>query len=134
MKYLLDTNACIYFLNGTYPALAERLLVAGPAALAVSAMTVAELHFGAARSRRAKANLMRVRAFLSEVRSEPFNDGPAERFGALKAQLLGRGRSIADFDLAIAATALVGGYTVVTSESDLRGIPGLLVEDWTKRD
>jgi tRNA(fMet)-specific endonuclease VapC len=130
MTYLLDTNACIYFLNGTPAPLIERILHCGPRGLAVSSLSVAELHFGAARSARRKANLERVHAFLRELKTEPFTDGCAAEFGRVKAELLKAGTPIPDFDIAIAATALALDYRVVSSDADLRRVRGLDVEDW----
>ena len=64
--FLLDTNACIHFLNGTHPSLSRRVLASGPDLLAVSALTVAELEFGAARSSRPRANRERLAKFFRE--------------------------------------------------------------------
>lgn len=50
--FLLDTNTCIHYLNGSDAVLTRRVLAAGPDQLAVSALTAGELHFGAARSSR----------------------------------------------------------------------------------
>jgi tRNA(fMet)-specific endonuclease VapC len=134
MKWLLDTNACIHFLNATSQVLVDRIIAAGPDGLAVSALTVAELHFGAARSKRAKANTGRVEALTAELRVEPFTTECGVAFGRLKAKALEAGKVVADFDLGIAATAITGGYTVVSSDADFRRIPGLHVEDWASED
>jgi tRNA(fMet)-specific endonuclease VapC len=131
MNYLLDTNACIHYLNGSHERLVERVFAAGPRVLAVSSVTVAELVFGAARSTRRRANLERVRTLLSELSTVPFGDACAERFGHLKADLARRGMLLADFDIAIAATSLAGGRVLVSNDADMRRFPGLAVEDWT---
>ena len=131
MKYLLDTNACIHYLNG-HPQLVDRVLIEGPRHLGVSALTVAELHFGAARSHRQKANLARVRAFLEELRVEPFSEACAVAFGRLKSEFARIGSIVADFDIGIAATALITGCSVVSSDRDLHRMRGIEVEDWTE--
>jgi len=59
-----------------------------------------------------------------------FDDDSAVRFGAVKAEMLSRGLTLPDFDLAIAATALTRGLTVVTADRHFTDIPGLPVEDW----
>jgi tRNA(fMet)-specific endonuclease VapC len=130
MRWLLDTNACIHYLNAASPALAARILQVGPDALAVSALTVGELHFGAARSKRSRANAARVEALTAEIRVEPFTAECGVLFGRLKTRCLAAGKTVADFDLGIAATAISGGYTVVSADADLRRVPGLDVEDW----
>lgn len=132
MKFLLDTNACIHFLNGTSDRLVRRVLDAGPGRVAVSSITLAELHFGAARSARADANLERVEAFADELVSYPFDDECAARFGRIKAELLSAGRPTPDFDLAISAVAMTHGLTVVTADRHFADVPGLASVDWTE--
>jgi tRNA(fMet)-specific endonuclease VapC len=131
MKYLLDTNTCVYFFNQTYPNLTKRLVREGPLRLAVSALSIAELAFGAEKSRRPAANRKRIEAFTDEVLVESFVHETALRFGELKSQLSRSGKKVGDFDLAIAAAAIVGGYTVVTHDADFDKVPGLKTEDWT---
>ena len=133
MIYMLDTNACIHYLNATSRALIARVLDAGPRALVVSSLTVAELHFGAARSSKPRLNLERVHAFLSELQSIPFSDTCAAAFGRVKADLLAKGKPVSDFDIAIGATALTMDCVVVSDDSDFRRIPGLVVENWIRK-
>lgn len=109
----------------------SRILAEGPGALAVSTVSVAELCFGARRSGRPEANLARVQAFLREIQALPFSEGCAARFGQLKAELTDAGTPIADFDLAIASTALDQAATLVTDDADFRHVPGLAFESWT---
>jgi tRNA(fMet)-specific endonuclease VapC len=132
MSFLLDTNTCIYYLNQSHPGVVRRLAAAGPEEVAVSSLTVAELYFGAARSARPEANRGVLAAFLRELRSIPFDDRCGERFGAIRAERLATGRPVPDFDLAIAATALAHGLTLVSADRrHLSALPGLVVEDWT---
>ncbi len=131
MTFLLDTNTCIHYLNQRHPEVTRRMVAAGPDRLAVSSLTVAELHFGAERSGRPEANRARLRVFLDELRSVPFDDRCGESFGRLKAERRAAGRPVPDFDLAIAATAIAEGLTLVSSDHHMRSLPGLAVEDWT---
>ena len=132
MKFLLDTNACIHFLNGASALLAQRILEAGPGNIAISSITLAELHFGAARSGKPDANLKRVETFVEELVSYPFDDECAARFGRIKAEMLAAGRPTPDFDLAISAVAMTHGLTVVTADRHFAEVPGLASADWTK--
>jgi len=132
VKFLLDTSACIHFLNGTSDRLVQRILDAGPGKIAISSITLAELHFGAARSGKAEANLKRVEAFAEELVSYPFDDECAARFGRIKAQMLAVGRPTPDFDLAIAAIAMAHGLSVVTADWHFADVPGLASVDWMK--
>ena len=131
MTFLLDTNTCIYFLNGTDPRVIEKILEAGPARLAISSLSVAELRFGAARSTRRHENDARIDRFIAEVKTIPFDDACARHFAYLKAELVAAGRPIPDFDAAIAATALAKTQVVVSADYHFAEIPGVEVENWT---
>ncbi len=131
MSYLLDTNVCIYYLNDDNQQLVERILAVGPEPLAISTLSLAELHFGAARSARPEANRERIAAFVRELPTLSFDDDCAEQFGRIKASLVAAGQLIPDFGAAIAATAFVHGRVVVSNDRHMKLIPGLPLEDWT---
>ena len=128
--YLLDTDTCIYYLNGTHEELTRRILACGPDQLGVSALTVAELRFGAARSSRPEANRERLGTFFGELEIVAFDRLCGEQFGRMKAELLSRGRPIPDFDLGIAATAVATGRTLVSADAHMEEIAGLQRESW----
>ena len=130
MSYLLDTNICIHYLNGDNKILVERILELGPEPLAVSTLSLAELHFGAARSARPEANRERIRFFVRELPALDFDQACAARFGRMKASLATAGQLIPDFDVAIAATAFASGRTLVSHDRHMKRIPGLPLEDW----
>lgn len=130
MSWLLDTNTCIAYLNGDDGGLIRRFVDAGPDRLAVSDLTAAELYFGAERSSRKEANRKRVEAFLRSVASVPFDRRCGGRFGRLKAAMLRSGKPIPDFDLGIAATALIHGAVLVSEDRHMKLVPGLPVESW----
>lgn len=132
MTFLLDTYACIHFLNRTHPDLVRRVVAVGPGRVAVSSVTVAELEYGAARSSRPGANRDRLRSFLEELPVHPFDASCAARFGAVKATLVAHGSPIPDFNIAIAATALTLGFGVVSGDRHFGVVPGLVVEDWSR--
>lgn len=131
MSYLLDTNICIYYLNGDDEALVERILTFGPEPLAISTLSLAELQFGAARSARPEANRERIEAFVRELPTLSFDDDCADHFGRTKASLAALGQLIPDFDVAIAATAFVHGRILVSNDQHMSRIAGLPLEDWT---
>lgn len=128
--FLLDTNICIHYLNGSYAGLTRRVLAAGPELLAVSALTVAELQLGAERSSRPEANRERLEVFFRELNVVPFDTLCGERFGRMKADLLNRGRPIPDFDIGIAATAAATGRTLVSGDGHMKEMPGIPLENW----
>jgi tRNA(fMet)-specific endonuclease VapC len=79
MTWMLDTNACIRYLNGRAPALRAKLDALDPAQLVVCSVVKAELYFGAALSRKPLEARSQQDYFLSRFMSLPFDDRSAER-------------------------------------------------------
>jgi tRNA(fMet)-specific endonuclease VapC len=104
MRYLLDTDTCVFALRGS-ESVREHLGAADPEALAISVITLAELRYGAACSVRPEANHQVIDDFIGGVIILGLDDGIARAFGEFKAQLRERGALIDDFDLLIAPTA-----------------------------
>jgi tRNA(fMet)-specific endonuclease VapC len=132
LRYVLDTDMCIYLLNG-HPRVKARVEQVGIAALAIAIPTVGELYFGAYNSARVEANVARVRAFLSPPGPQVlFIDEPAaEQFCRLKAILRRTGRPIGDIDLFIAGVAVRHGLIVVMNNTrHFEWIPELPLENW----
>jgi tRNA(fMet)-specific endonuclease VapC len=131
MKYLLDTNTCIRYINGRAPALREKLLTVVDADMVISAVTKAEMFAGAARSRTPQRSRARQDAFLARFVSLPFDDAAADQFGRVRAALEVAGTPIGPYDMQIAAIALAHGLIVVTHNvREFGRIEGLQVEDW----
>ncbi len=130
MTYLLDTDTCVYWLNGRLT-VRERLQAIGLDRVAISVITVAELYYGAHNSARVDENLARVQAFAGQIPALPLDDAILATFGRLKAELRRQGQPLADFDLLIAASALVQGRILVTNNvRHYTRIPGLQLESW----
>ena len=129
--FLLDTNICIYLIKGTDSVLRTRIEAHAPFELAISAVTVAELEYGVAKSTRVEQNRMALQNFLSAFEIISFDDKDAEQFGIIRAAVERRGQPIGPYDLQIAAQAITKGYTVVTNnEREFRRVSGLEVENW----
>ena len=105
MKYLLDTDTCVYWLRGRVE-VRDRWFSEEPDATAISIITVAELYYGAACSSNPDANRKAVSALIGRVSVLPISSEAAARFGSIKAGLREAGALIEDMDLLIAATAL----------------------------
>jgi tRNA(fMet)-specific endonuclease VapC len=134
MKFLLDTDTCVFWLRG-YASIRERLAVAGPGAIAISVITLAELRYGANCSSRSKSNHQAVNDFISAISVLGLGLPTARAFGDIKAQLRKEGMLMADFDLLIAATARTHDLTVVTNNLRHFGrIPDLHLENWVQCD
>lgn len=131
MKFLLDTNTCVYALNQSDPGLADRLRAARRSDLFVSSLTVGELLFGARRSARSVENAKRVARFVSPLRELQFDRLAAEAYASLRAELAEAGLQFGPVDMLIAATALAHGLTVVTNNvREFKRAAGLKIENW----
>jgi len=130
LTYLLDTNTCIYAIKRE-PAVLRRLQKHSPDDLGVSAITVAELWFGAAKSSRPQTTRASVDAFLKPFEILPFAGEAAQEYAQIRAQLERAGLAIGERDLLIAAIAKSRRLTVVTHKvREFSRVDGLKVEDW----
>lgn len=131
MKYLLDSNTCIQFLNDSHAGVRRQMFSHLPSDLAVCSIVKAELLYGAYRSARIPANLQRLKTFFEPLRSLPFDDASVQSYGQLRAVLTGKGAAIGANDMLIAAIALTHGLTLVTHNTREFGrVDGLNLEDW----
>ena len=132
MKFLLDTDTCVFWLRG-HESVRHRLAAIGPEATGVSVITLAELRYGAACSARPEANHQAIDDFISGITVLGVDSEIARIFGDLKTQLRKQGMLIEDFDLVIAATVLTHGLTLVTNNVEhFRRIPRLPLESWVQ--
>ena len=128
MKFLLDTCAVSDYLRGV-DSVVQRIQKVRPSDVAISAVTVMELRYGATRRQSPKLTAS-VDAFLSGISVLTFDAEAAERAGVVRAKMETKGLSIALADCQIAGTALAYDLTLVTHDSDLLRLPGLKVADW----
>ena len=127
--FMLDTDTVSYAFRNTGN-VAKHIRQNTPAGICISAVTLAELRFGATRKKSKKIHAL-IDAFVSQVPVMPFDDTAADRFGGVAADLADRGVSIGDLDAMIAAHALDLDATLVTNNiRHFKRIPGLRVETW----
>ncbi len=131
MKYLLDTNTIIRYLNGRAPNVRTKVKATPATDLATSAVVIAELLYGSAKS----ANPVRALAvqdqFLALIGFVPFDRLAAEVYEPMRATLERQGTPIGANDLLIGATALAHNLILVTHNTREFGrIAGLTIEDW----
>lgn len=131
MKFLLDSNTCIQFLNDSHAGVRRNILTHLPSDLAVCSIVKAELLYGAYRSARVPANLQRLKTFFEPLKSLPFDDACVQTYGQLRAVLATKGAAIGANDMLIAAIGLTHRLTVVTHNTREFGrIDGLKLADW----
>jgi tRNA(fMet)-specific endonuclease VapC len=131
MRFLLDTDTCIWVLREKEPVL-SRVRGESPDDLAIASMTEAELRFGALKSVDPVRALARVDAFLAApIEVLPFDRAAAAWHAKVRYEL--RAQPVGERDLVIASVALTSDLTVVTgNDREFRRVPGLSVADWSK--
>lgn len=130
MKYLLDTNTCVYAIK-RFPAVIQRLKALSPEDLGVTVISLAELWFGARKSSRPERTRASVDAFLRPFEVIPLDRDAAESYAEIRLRLERAGCPIGERDLLIAAIARSRDLTVVTHNvGEFGRVPGLVVEDW----
>jgi tRNA(fMet)-specific endonuclease VapC len=135
MRFLLDTNVCIRYLNGRSEAVKRELLVRRREDLVMCSVVKAELCYGAFKSRNPERNLERQSSFTEEFTSLPLDDNAAKVYGRIRADLERIGRPIGPNDLLIAAIAIANNVTLVTHNiREFGQINGLTVEDWESNE
>lgn len=129
--YLLDTNVCIHFLNGTSLSVEKNFRALSPSQIAICSIVKAELLFGARNSRRMDANLQRLKLFFAPLQSLPFDDLCADEYGLIRSDLTARGRLIGPNDMLIAAVARAHNAVLITHNTrEFSRITGLQLDDW----
>ena len=131
MRYLLDTNACISYINGRAPSLRENFHSKAFSEIVVSSISKAEMYFGSQKSQQPERSRAEQDDFFQYIDSLPFNDAAADEYGSIRAYLERRGTPIGPHDMMIAAIARANGLVVVTHNTQhFSLIPGLNIEDW----
>jgi tRNA(fMet)-specific endonuclease VapC len=127
---MLDTNMCIYLMKHQPPQVRARFVECFVGDVVISAVTLAELEFGVARSGEARShNQALLDSLLEDIPAAPFDAGAARAYGPLRAAHQARNKDA--LDKLIAAHALSLGVTLVTNnEADFLGFSGLVVENW----
>ena len=129
MQYLLDTNAVIALLNDPAGPISRKLHSLSPTDIAISAVVLHELYFGAFKSARRDHNLSIVEALQFQTLELDMND--ARHSGEIRAWLAARGTPIGPFDVLIAGQARARGMTLVSHNlREFARVPGLKTVTW----
>ena len=130
MRYVLDTNTCIYALK-LQGRVVERMREHLPSEIVITTITLAELWFGAHKSARSLAVRREVDGFLEPFDVLPFDQEAAGTYARVRFDLERIGRPIGERDLLIASIALARNLTVVTHNvGEFTRVPALKTEDW----
>ncbi|HZU90916.1 MAG TPA: type II toxin-antitoxin system VapC family toxin [Stellaceae bacterium] len=128
-RYLLDANAVIGLLNDPASKLAQRLRQERLGDVAISAIVVHELYYGAFKSRRTSQNVALIDALRFSVLE--FDREDARKAGEIRAYLASKGTPIGPYDVLIAGQSVARNLILVTHNTGEFGrVPGLRIEDW----
>ncbi|MCH2558834.1 MAG: tRNA(fMet)-specific endonuclease VapC [Alcanivorax sp.] len=130
LKYMLDTNICIYTIKNR-PAAVRAAFRERQGALCISSVTLMELIHGAERSARRRDNLEVVEGFAARLEVLEYGAEAAAHTGEVRAELAGAGTPIGPWDQMIAGHARSRALVLVTHNTrEFDRVPGLRVEDW----
>ncbi len=133
MKYMLDTNICIYAIKHKPDIVIKKFLSHDPEEICISAITYAELMHGVEKSMAVEKNRVAMSLFLSPITILQFDERAAEEYGRIKAELEKKGTPIDPMDTLIAGHARSSGLILVTNNTrEFSRVVGLAVEDWTQ--
>ncbi len=132
MKYLLDTDVCIYLINKRPSSVLQKLHACRAGDVGVSAVTVAELRYGASKSQRSRQNHEALDLFLAPLEMTAFDENAAIAYGEIRAQLEKAGDPIGPLDMLIAGQAKSLNVVLVTNNvREFKKVKGLKIEAWS---
>jgi tRNA(fMet)-specific endonuclease VapC len=130
LKFMLDTNIVIYVVKRR-PIEVMGIFNENAGRMAISAITLSELFYGAEKSAKVAQNLAVVEEFASLLEVLPYTAKASQHYGAIRSALEKVGRTIGVNDLHIAAHARSEGLTLVTNNlGEFERVPGLIAENW----
>ena len=130
MRYMLDTNICIFLIKNRPEKVIKKFLAMEPEDICISSITYAELVYGVEKSQEREKNRIALMLLLSEIGILSYDDLAAQTYGVIRADLERKGTPIGPMDLLIAAHAKSKGLTIVTSNvREFTRVEGLAVED-----
>ena len=131
MKYMLDTNICIYIIKKKPEEVIKRFLKMKPDSIAISSITVSELYYGVAKSSKPNEKTIALEQFILPLTVINYNKEDSISYGKLRAKLEQKGKLIGAMDMLIAAQVLNRDLILVTNnEREFKKVEGLSVENW----
>ncbi len=131
MKYILDTNICVYLFKGKFE-IDKKLINVGLENCSISEITLAELVYGAENSSKPEKHHELINSLIEDVSIIPIFDA-IQIYGKQKSRLRKQGLLISDFDFLIGSTAIANDMVMVTQNTrEFERLEGIKLEDWTK--
>lgn len=132
LKYMLDTDICIY-VTKSRPSEIRETFNRHAGQICISTVTWGELVYGAEHSAKPEENLAVIEGMASRLEVLPYEQGDADHFGQIRAELRRSGNPIGPYDTMIAGHARARGLVLVTNNiREFERVPGLRVENWVE--
>jgi tRNA(fMet)-specific endonuclease VapC len=131
--YLLDSNICIYIINGRPRKVVQKIKEYNPPEIKLSSISIAELEYGVSKSENREKNRQALINFASAFDIVDFNDDDAEIYGMIRADLEKNGQVIGPYDMQIAAQAISRNMVLVTNNvKEFCRVKNLKIENWAE--
>ncbi|MFC1886863.1 type II toxin-antitoxin system VapC family toxin [Thermodesulfobacteriota bacterium] len=136
MKYLLDTNICIYIINEKPKDALSKFAQYPVHEFGISSITHVELQYGVQKSKHKVINQDAINEFLLPLTILPFQGAKlAVQYGKIRAFLESRGKTIGPLDMLIAAHALSLDLTIISNNiKEFSRVPNLKCKNWIRED
>lgn len=132
MKFLLDTNICIYIIKQKPQKVLKHFQSHAVGDIGISSITLAELRFGVSKSLHVEKNRRALEEFVLPLEIADFDERAAVEYGIVRAELEKAGKPIGAMDMLIGAHALALGMTLVTNNTkEFKQIKSLKIAYWS---
>ena len=133
MKYMLDTNTCIYIIKRKPVEVINRFRQFQISQVSISSITLSELEYGVIKSSKPEQNHLALAQFLAPIEILPYDNGAAQHYGELRLYSEKHGTPIGSLDMLIAAHALSTGCILITNNvKEFERVPNLKINNWVK--
>lgn len=131
MKYMLDTNICIYVIKNKPAVVRENFTSHDIEGVCISSITLAELMHGAEKSQYKEKTKKAIMSFLAPIKILDFDGEAAFEYGKIRASLEMNGKIIGPMDMLIAAHARSRSLVLVTNNTrEFERVEDLILENW----
>lgn len=131
MKYYLDTNIIIYFINGKYSSIIDKIKKISSQSIVIPSIVLAEIEYGAKKSVDYNKTITKYRQFINVFSIEQFDMHAAQEYGIIRSSLEKAGNLIGPNDMLIASIVKANdGILVTNNVREFERIEGLHIENW----
>lgn len=131
MKYMLDTNICIYIIRRKPQNVIEHFQKLSISDIGISSITLSEMDYGVEKSQKKEQNRIALLQFVSPLEIASYDATAARHYGEIRSALQKKGQTIGALDMLIAAHARSLNATLVSNnENEFSRVPNLKIENW----